>query len=79
MTINNSVLSSYGYSNVSTMGDTVTVTSSPGYHGYASAGQTYTINTSTYEDTKKRYSLKNEGKLPYDVWAMMFNDNILND
>jgi hypothetical protein len=75
MTINNSVLSSYGYSNISTMGDTVTVTSSPSYHGYAS----YTIDSSTYVDTKKRHSLKNEGKLPYDVWAMMFNDNILND
>lgn len=79
MTINNSVLTSYGYSNISSMGDSVTtVTSSPGYHGYASAGYT-TINTSMYEDKNKRHSLKNEGKLPYDVWALMFNDNILND
>ena len=79
MTINNSVLSSYGYSNISTMGDTVTVTSSPSYHGYASAGQVYTIDSSLHNDPTKRYSLKNEGKLPYDVWALMFNNNILND
>jgi hypothetical protein len=81
MTINNSVLTSYGYSNISTMGDTVTtVTSSPSYFSSAGyAGQVYTIDSSLHSDPTKRYSLKNEGKLPYDVWALMFNDNILND
>jgi hypothetical protein len=79
MTINNSILTSTGYSNISTTGDTVTVTSLPGYYSTGYAGQVYTIDSSLHNDPTKRYSLKNEGKLPYDVWALMFNDNILND
>lgn len=89
MTINSSILNNYnynGYSNISSVGDTVTITTgSPSYSNHV-----YTVDTGStggyslksaagiYEP-EKRHHLKDEGKLPHDVWALMFNNGVLND
>lgn len=90
MSINSSVLTNYnytGYSNISSSGDTVTVTtSSPIYNNHVYTVDTTSINggytlssaAGVYKP-EKRYHLRDEGKLPYDVWAVLFNDSILND
>ena len=88
MTISSSVLNTYGYggySNVSTMGDTVSITTSApsaySNHVYTidNAGG-FTLNPATvlYEP-EKRHNLRDDGKLPHDVWALMFNNGVLHD
>jgi hypothetical protein len=91
MTISSSVLNTYGYggySNVSTMGDTVSITTSA---PSAYSNHVYTIdNTGGFGgftlnpaaelyEPEKRHNLRDNGKLPHDVWALMFNNGVLHD
>jgi hypothetical protein len=88
MSNSSSVLNPYsygGYSNVSTMGDTVSITTSApsaySNHVYAidnTGGFTLNPATVLYEP-EKRHNLRADGKLPHDVWALMFNNGVLHD
>ncbi len=88
MSNSSSVLNTYsygGYSNVSTMGDTVSITTSA---PSAYSDHVYTIDntfgitlnpaTELYEP-EKRHNLRDNGLLPHDVWAVMFNNGVLHD
>ena len=91
MTISSSVLNTYGYggySNVSTMGDTVSITTSA---PSAYSDHVYTIDNTGgfggftlnpaagFYEPEKRHNLRADGKLPHDVWALMFNNGVLHD
>jgi hypothetical protein len=92
MSNSSSVLNPYsygGYSNVSSMGDTVSITTSaPSLyidHVYTTDNTGgFTLNpvagpaTGFYEP-EKRHNLRAGGKLPHDVWALMFNNGVLHD
>lgn len=84
MTISSSVLNTYGYggySNVSTMGDTVSITTSAPAAVYTidnTGGFTLNSAAGLYEP-EKRHNLRADGKLPHDVWAVMFNNGVLHD
>ena len=92
MSNSSSVLNTYsygGYSNVLTMGDTVSITtsSSPSHSNHV-----YTIDNTSgitlnpvtgsaagFYEPEKRHNLRAGGKLPHDLWALMFNNGVLHD
>lgn len=89
MNTNSSVLNNYnynGYSNISSTGDTVTVTtSSPSYNNpvytidsATTIGYPTELTTNIYQ-SEKRYNLRDNGKLPHDLWAKLFNKGVLHD
>jgi len=50
------------------------------YDPHATSDATSVITISGYDDEpEKRHSLRDNGSIPFDIWAKMFNKGILND
>ena len=74
MTISDLTLDTVTYTDSSGCTPTVTIdTSSPTY-----TGSTITLEDFNIPDIKRK-NLRDEGELPIDIWAKMYNNGVIDD